>query len=221
MNDKKILDEELSKWTGVHSLSVSQFEEKLASHSGMGKGPAMTVKDWIIQHRNDLQYGVVKYSSEIRTTKTGDEGHRLDWALIKPTIIQGERSLGLNTLPSENGLKGKFNFHGKTHVHAFADDSLLKEGGKSLYFKVGYTSGLTEGVYNHLEAGVKMKSPPNSDYPNCGHSLITKKHTIILTEKEDLRVFSKKGDSGSWVITQEGALMGLSRPSMNYHNIAR
>ena len=68
-------------------------------------------------------------------------------------------------------------------------------------FKQGAGTGLTDGVYNAIEAVVKITLPD-------GTIRTTSEHTIVAQTFVN-QPFSKKGDSGSWVLNSSGCWIGL------------
>ena len=90
------------------------------------------------------------------------------------------------------------------------------------FIKIGRTTGLTEGTYSSIMADVSLARLPNSDYSEGvakragADVLVSREHYIIKKADEKpvgtegpKKAFSMAGDSGSWVITEDGYLMGI------------
>jgi len=91
-----------------------------------------------------------------------------------------------------------FNLGGKTRVGEFDEDAFYL--GRR-FFKTGSRSALTTGYYNAIEPEVKIALPD-------GAIRTTSEHTIVGRPSAPGR-FNERGDTGSWIMSEQGDLAGL------------
>ncbi|OJD12425.1 hypothetical protein AJ78_06976 [Emergomyces pasteurianus Ep9510] len=116
----------------------------------------------------------------------------MDWALIS---LPNSRSF-LNKLPTSGELAVL-----PPHIHAtvlFPDSGKVKECGScekgAVVFKHGRTTGLTQGTFNYVDSAVNF----NGRKVSAWHVIGT--HNVP---------FCDSGDSGSWLIDENGKWVGL------------
>lgn len=73
------------------------------------------------------------------------------------------------------------------------------------FFKTGRSSGLTMGTYSHIQSHIEIPLPPNSD--DWPRKRVTEENVVL---SGDPKVhFNEDGDSGSWLISSLGELVGM------------
>lgn len=73
-----------------------------------------------------------------------------------------------------------------------------------IIFKDGRTTGATHGTYSHIHSHVEISLDSNSSYDQPG-TRITNEHVIV----NPIESFCDTRDSGSWIISDRGEVMGL------------
>ncbi|KAI4133871.1 MAG: hypothetical protein LQ341_006115, partial [Variospora aurantia] len=171
--------------------------------------------------QTQTRFGKVIAASGYR--KSGKQ--RLDWALI---LVNDDR-IGENK-PDE---LPQFNLEGLSKPKEFAADSsalpILE------FFKIGRTTALTTGVYNDIDMDVRVDLPVNNMTEQrrqeraqrdaaalkgmikedrekayaAPFKVQTEEHCIVAATPADDRAFSRPGDSGSWVFSDAGRLVGM------------
>ncbi|KAL8655029.1 MAG: hypothetical protein Q9210_001152 [Variospora velana] len=174
--------------------------------------------------QTQTHFGKVIAASGYR--KSGKQ--RLDWALI---LVNNDR-IGENKFPKPDELPG-FNLRGLTKPKEFVDDlsvlPLLE------YFKIGRTTALTTGVYNGIDLNVRVELPVNHNTEQrrqeraqrdaaalkgmtkadrekayaAPFKVQTEEHCLVAASKVRERAFGRPGDSGSWVFSDAGQLVGM------------
>lgn len=86
------------------------------------------------------------------------------------------------------------------------DDFVDWEMTTKKFCKIGRTTGITLGHYSHIEAHVELKLPLNSEIER-GSLRITSEHVVVSSENDKL--FSGDGDSGAWLLSEGGYVVGL------------
>ena len=76
------------------------------------------------------------------------------------------------------------------------------------FSKIGRSTGLTRGLYSHIESDVQITLPRNSSHRE-GHNPPVRHTQEFMMVGEDGQRFSGSGDSGSWVFNFFGSLTGL------------
>ena len=74
-------------------------------------------------------------------------------------------------------------------------------------FKVGRTTGFTCGQFSEIDPLVKIKMPSNSENEAPPERLSTECCFVVARPTKD--EFSEDGDSGAWVMSREGVLVGM------------
>ncbi|KAL8976493.1 MAG: hypothetical protein Q9177_006846, partial [Variospora cf. flavescens] len=126
-----------------------------------------------------------------------------------------------------------FNLEGLSKPKEFAADSsalpILE------FFKIGRTTALTTGVYHDIDMDVRVDLPVNNMTEKrrqeraqrnaaalkgmtkedrekayaAPFKVQTEEHCIVAATPADDRAFSRPGDSGSWVFSNAGRLVGM------------
>ena len=79
------------------------------------------------------------------------------------------------------------------------------------FFKIGRTTALTIGRYSHTESAVRIPLPPNSEdgQGDAPRFRVSSEHVLVVEGGNIGDVFSRGGDSGSWVFDEVGSLAGM------------
>ncbi|KAL9027059.1 MAG: hypothetical protein Q9196_004360 [Gyalolechia fulgens] len=172
----------------------------------------------------DREFGEVIAASGYRKS----DQRRLDWALISANPPR----IGANTFPEPDELLQEFDLRGETKAKTINQNTDYMDG---LFFKIGRSTGLTFGIYNGIQTDVKMPLPVNHQTESTRQERqkrdagslkyltakereakyaepfyqYTQEHTIVSRRADEGRVFSKAGDSGSWVFDEQAMLVGM------------
>ncbi|KAL9016675.1 MAG: hypothetical protein Q9185_006002 [Variospora sp. 1 TL-2023] len=174
--------------------------------------------------QTQTRFGKVIAASGYR--KSGKQ--RLDWALI---LVDDDR-IGENKFPKPDELP-HFDLEGLSKPKEFAADSLALPILE--FFKIGRTTALTTGVYNDIDMDVQVDLPVNNMTERrrqeraqrdaaalkgmtqedrekayaAPFKVKTEEHCIVTASHDRERAFSRPGDSGSWVFSGTGRLVGM------------
>lgn len=90
-------------------------------------------------------------------------------------------------------------------------DPDLDEQKKRSFFKIGRTTGLTQGRISYLDSAVNMSLGLNSSHKEGDEKprRCSCEHVLVIDGGFPEQHFSRSGDSGSWVFDSLGSLAGM------------